>query len=205
MSAYGMTGYLENAGMWLGNLKRELLWHPVGFSRRPAVRRAPSWSWASLDARVGFAIGSLGDGDGPLRSPKYKFSLLSVRSDLVTMKAMSWPIGRVQESDERAWERASFPYDMMLPSGKVFAHGLLDLDNRDSILNSPGILTYVHVAGDQHPSGVIVHSAPTRGSGAYHVPEVTRIGVATIFQTHGPLLFPDVFDHGEDDVLYISQ
>ncbi len=201
----GATGYLYNAGMWTANMKRKLLWYTVGFSRRPVAKRAPSWSWASLDAHIGFVNGSLGDGDGPLRSPRYKFSLLSVQSDLVTMKAMSWRIGGIQQPDDRSWKRASFPYDLLLPNGKVFAHGLLDLDNRDSILSTPGILMYVHVAGDQHPSGLIVRAAPTGGFEAYQVPGVTRIGVATIFETHGQLLISDVIDHGEDDVLYISQ
>lgn len=49
------------AGMWLGSLPRELLWYTQfrGLSvvknrryARPEVWRAPSWSWASMEADV---------------------------------------------------------------------------------------------------------------------------------------------------------
>ena len=43
------------AGLWRKNLESQLRWqrtHSPGTIERPAVYRAPSWSWASIDGRV---------------------------------------------------------------------------------------------------------------------------------------------------------
>ncbi|KAE8449325.1 hypothetical protein EG329_008226 [Mollisiaceae sp. DMI_Dod_QoI] len=51
------TDYL--AGLWKDSLLQELLWYvPVGNepTRIPVKSRAPTWSWASLDAEINFVI-----------------------------------------------------------------------------------------------------------------------------------------------------
>ena len=47
------TDYL--AGLWRHGLLEQLLWHVESYdqSRRPLEYRAPSWSWASIDAPIG--------------------------------------------------------------------------------------------------------------------------------------------------------
>ncbi|KAK0709390.1 heterokaryon incompatibility protein-domain-containing protein, partial [Lasiosphaeria miniovina] len=51
MAAHVPAGsYIPEAGTWSGNMERELLWLvESGIARRPATKRAPTWSWASLD------------------------------------------------------------------------------------------------------------------------------------------------------------
>ncbi|PNY23155.1 Uncharacterized protein TCAP_06896 [Tolypocladium capitatum] len=46
------TEYL--AGMWMAMLPGGLLWNVCGIGSRPAAYRAPSWSWAAVDATVNF-------------------------------------------------------------------------------------------------------------------------------------------------------
>jgi hypothetical protein len=53
--------YLPFAGMWYGDLPKELLWYPDGGERKAiADRRAPTWSWGAIDAEVGFYRGDTG-------------------------------------------------------------------------------------------------------------------------------------------------
>lgn len=45
--------YIPSAGMWEGNLQHDLLWQVIdGPTYTPIKYRAPTWSWASLDARI---------------------------------------------------------------------------------------------------------------------------------------------------------
>lgn len=46
------------AGLWRGSLIEELCWNCVGRVQKPQVYRAPSWSWASVDAQVSLMSGS---------------------------------------------------------------------------------------------------------------------------------------------------
>ena len=51
------TGFTYLAGLWAEHLLFNLLWFVRrGPGRRPAVYRAPSWSWAALDGNVGHDI-----------------------------------------------------------------------------------------------------------------------------------------------------
>jgi hypothetical protein len=45
------TGYQYVAGMWRESLLEDLCWWPV-YRRRLDETRAPTWSWASVDARI---------------------------------------------------------------------------------------------------------------------------------------------------------
>ncbi|KAI1386674.1 heterokaryon incompatibility protein-domain-containing protein [Hypoxylon trugodes] len=48
-----ITGDKYLAGLWDSNILQHLLWYcRTGESRRPGSYRAPTWSWASVDARV---------------------------------------------------------------------------------------------------------------------------------------------------------
>ena len=56
------TGYRYLAGIWdrgtsgMGITMMELLWHaisPGAYLQRPRIRRAPSWSWVSIDHSIG--------------------------------------------------------------------------------------------------------------------------------------------------------
>ncbi|TVY80654.1 hypothetical protein LSUE1_G004910, partial [Lachnellula suecica] len=40
------------AGVWRSHLMHDLFWNTVGSASKPKEYRAPSWSWASLDARI---------------------------------------------------------------------------------------------------------------------------------------------------------
>ena len=45
--------YIPSAGIWKGNLKHDLLWQVNdGLASMPSKYRAPTWSWASLEARI---------------------------------------------------------------------------------------------------------------------------------------------------------
>lgn len=40
------------AGLWRHHLKHDLFWQTIGVTKKPDKYRAPSWSWASVDAQV---------------------------------------------------------------------------------------------------------------------------------------------------------
>jgi hypothetical protein len=53
-----ITGDKYLAGLWKQTLRKDLLWEMAGefLSARPMRYRAPSWSWASVDARSGIVF-----------------------------------------------------------------------------------------------------------------------------------------------------
>ena len=58
-SSHGVQDYL--AGLWRIDLHRQLLWKAHGAKARPEAPHAPSWSWASTDARITFPYGNWQD------------------------------------------------------------------------------------------------------------------------------------------------
>ena len=52
------------AGLWSKDLPNNLLWGVTSEGRRPPTYRAPSWSWASLDGRLGALDKSFNSRDG---------------------------------------------------------------------------------------------------------------------------------------------
>ncbi len=69
----------------------------------------------------------------------------------------------------------------------VFAHGTLDLDNRDGVLSKGYRLLYLHVTYTSHPNGLILAMPPSQGT-----EEVwERVGVATLFRLSGPPILDD--------------
>lgn len=211
---YVNSRYLASAGMWPENLKRELLWYVEGgIPRYPQAYRAPTWSWASLDAKIGYIKGSRGGGGVPeplslvdncdvITSP-----LIGAKNmrEFLKLRGPHREIHKVQKLDNDDWSRASFPYDILSRDGKIFAHGILDLDNRDNLLASlPGKeLIYLHLVNDQHPSGLILvrkrmmtTSWDEEGEGTRsHTPGIwMRVGAATVFQTSAELIDSESVD-----------
>lgn len=43
------------AGIWLSHLPLALCWNAVGSIQRPKIYRAPTWSWAGIDGKIGYA------------------------------------------------------------------------------------------------------------------------------------------------------
>ena len=213
--------YISRAGMWLGNISREMLWYvESGIARQPRQWRAPTWSWASLDANIGFLKGNHYDPRVievltkalPLPFKFFDVSAPSTtgaefltehhKNDLfgtATLDRGVVSFGRVQAYTERIGgirridsDWVSFPYKVLDEHGDIFAHGILDLDNRDNLLASlshpSNAFRYLHVAHDQHPSGLIIRGRNQTGRCHWE-----RVGVATIFETHGSLVREENF------------
>jgi hypothetical protein len=128
--------YVAFAGMWKGNLKRDLLWQvrdgPTSIS---AKYRAPSWSWASLDAKIYWHQGF---GDLKLSQSTVSpapFDVLDIadidvttgESHALKIKARIKLLAFIMETyhDER-WVkgvRITFPYDLFIPTSKLAQHG----------------------------------------------------------------------------------
>jgi hypothetical protein len=54
------------AGLWKGDLARDLLWHVTSTGTRPSGYQAPSWSWASVEGAVVFNNSGARSSDSPL-------------------------------------------------------------------------------------------------------------------------------------------
>ncbi|EPE31036.1 hypothetical protein GLAREA_04003 [Glarea lozoyensis ATCC 20868] len=112
--------YIDYAGLWSEYLQHGLLWQVRdGAIEKPKEYRAPSWSWAALDGRLGwnefknfakpshfhndFAVLEIGSG----KSDENKF---------LKVKATILPIDLVLECDEDdRWvygSRSNFPHDL---------------------------------------------------------------------------------------------
>ena len=213
--------YISQAGMWQGNISREVLWYvDSGIARQPRQWRAPTWSWASLDANIGFIKGNHYDPRGievltkalPLPFKFFNASTPSatgaesltecgknVLFETASSDREAANFGRVQAYTERIGgirridrDWISFPYEVLDERGDIFAHGILDLDNRDNLLASlshpSNAFRYLHVAHDQHPSGLIIRGRNQTGRCHWE-----RVGVATIFETHGSLVREENF------------
>ncbi|KAK0707905.1 heterokaryon incompatibility protein-domain-containing protein [Lasiosphaeris hirsuta] len=182
--------YLSASGVWYGDIANQLLWYVESGIPRRVPGRAPSWSWASLDAAIGFRRGSRGP-------PKSGSS-----GELCRVQGSYRPVAVVKRVDELNWKRAGFPYDILGFDGQIFAHGVLDLDNRDDVLRSGSPFFYLHVSNEQHPSGLLLAIKATTSLAstlcAFNAAElVSRVGVATIFHTSGETINPAVFQATE--------
>jgi len=109
------------------------------------------------------------------------------------------PIERIRRVDEHNWKHASFPYAILGSDNRLFAYGIMDLDNRDDVLRSDLAFWYFHISNQQHPSGLILRQVPS--SGTWRVTSAERVAeravVATIFQTSGEAINPDFFQEKE--------
>jgi hypothetical protein len=235
--------YISFAGMWRNNLHRELLWYVERGTRvRPPAhdkRNAPTWSWASLDVRVGFVIGSRStrerssshveltqekvrkdDPTGSSRpsqvdwseenNPFRVISLGTAYPDIspvtarnyIEIDALSRSISRityvVDEGDYLTYvDRLTFPYSLFVGQEEgevvVFAHALLDLDNRDNLLSETKPLIYAHVSDEQYPSGLVLQRKDGERSPSGR--EIwSRVGVATIFHKKGDKILDPPFE-----------
>lgn len=125
MSATINDTYITTAGMWKANLKHDLLWQVVsGPATTPSKYRAPSWSWASLDARLQWWEGLVfPKASLPLKS-QASFDVLDViefgpedaQKSMLKVKAILKPLVTIRECTyEDRWvygDRGSFPYDV---------------------------------------------------------------------------------------------
>jgi hypothetical protein len=191
--------YLPLSGMWFGDLASQLLWYVESGVPRAVPGRAPSWSWASLDAKIGFIKGSR-SGNAP--TPAVQIRTIPDREELCALFGSRTSISSMRRVNEQEWKRASFPYNIMGLDGQIFAHGILDLDNRDDILRFGTRLWYFHISNEQHPSGLIVsypiHTEEELRSDALDLLSLSgakRIGVATIFQTSGETIHSATFQY----------
>lgn len=106
------------AGMWYRHLPRGLLWE-VGslLEPRPSQYRAPSWSWASVNGRISFAVGASSEDDPDLQ-------ILSIDSELIEPTA---PCGNLKSASitVRGWIRRLYWTDLSTT--------LLELDESESV------------------------------------------------------------------------
>jgi hypothetical protein len=129
MTAAINDAYISFAGMWRGHINHDLLWQVSDGPRSiPATYRAPSWSWASLDAKISWA-------DAPVQTkPSHSsvspalFNVLDVidfsagiaYSYFLKLKARLKPLAFITECDnDERWvfgSRTTFPYDLFIPT-----------------------------------------------------------------------------------------
>jgi len=189
--------YLGRQATWQGNIANELLWYvESGVPRR--LPDSPTWSWASLDAPISFVKDkrsvSNPDQDSSVLpfSASYDFEIEQLR---VTGFLVN--ITRLELVQDQRYKRASFPYDVVGGNNnRLFAHGKLDMDNRDNILGMDGLeFWYVHVLDKQQPSGLLLQ----RPTGvAADVNEFRRAGIATVFHLSGELMDLELFERQLD-------
>lgn len=127
--------YITFAGMWRSHINHDLMWQVQdGPTSVPRTYRAPSWSWASIDARIGWT-------DGPVKpKPSHSsvmmasFDVLDIadgsvgvsESQFIKVKANLKPLAFITEceNDER-WvygSRGTFPYDLFIPNPNSAQH-----------------------------------------------------------------------------------
>jgi hypothetical protein len=127
MEAAINDSYINFAGMWRGHIKYDLLWHVKDGTRsKPAKYRAPSWSWASIDAGIAW-------NDGPVEPKLSHSSLTSTpfevleisdaisgvsQSHFIKVRACLKHLAFITECDnDERWvygSRGTFPYDIYI-------------------------------------------------------------------------------------------
>jgi hypothetical protein len=206
MSSAVQDRYLEFAGIWTKKLRVELLWHVRdGLTSTPWEYRAPSWSWAALDAKIGWheLVVKKSDKHEVLQEANLEVREISGElKNVLRMLGVIQPISRIEEcdSDDR-WlygEKGNFPYDMYISTSTSMQHfplnspstegehaeekfleGRLDLDDKDSLTRSNKFLGYVHVSSNCRPSGLVLERIKETES------VWKRVGVATMFDNDG--------------------
>ncbi|KAI1371341.1 HET-domain-containing protein [Hypoxylon crocopeplum] len=203
--------YVPYAGMWLHNLRKELLWHSSGFGSicRPAQWRAPSWSWASLEGDLIFWQRSFRSTESALPGSllynlgRHHFEVLGTdkadpdpRSEtrgFLTVRTLAKHISRIRRLGKTPGKRVFFPYDLSMviqktdgeESGeKVFAHGRLDIDGDGEHIQEEedNSLMYLHIDGEMRATGLILQKISKDSSvEATGVNIWRRLGIATLF------------------------
>jgi hypothetical protein len=129
MSANIHDTYIPFAGMWKHNLKHDLLWQfedsPVLV---PSKYRAPTWSWASLDAKVIWSKGHVSPSSSHSSISRALFEVLIISDNaemvegnhFLKVRAFLKPLSFASECDyDDRWfygDRGVFPYDLFVPA-----------------------------------------------------------------------------------------
>ncbi|CAM1506077.1 Fc.00g057180.m01.CDS01 [Cosmosporella sp. VM-42] len=208
MSAAVADTYLPFAGMWKRDLAKQLLWYTDGGPKTKVPGfDAPSWSWAHIDAKIGFIRGTT-DCQLPkaLRKTKFKSEVTHVGPENTSRpgenylevtgfcKALS-AIKHFDDDDEFLVEmRSEYPFDLVVgrddqEDHPILAHGSLDLANAGNIIDSGKKIFYLHLETEYHPTGLILAQDADAGN------LFRRIGVATIFG--GEILLDPPFDRSD--------
>jgi hypothetical protein len=213
--------YIPFAGMWVSNLRTELLWRPWnGIPSYAPEYRAPSWSWAAVDGGIVFPMQQSSHAVRRWYGDEMEVKRFGERMDdgvvgtrnYLKVRAHVQLIGSMVERDRsNLWavvDNGAFPFSFRTNGnrenndgghgGDIFAHGYLDKDNTDSLLDTVGTtadFVYVHICNSLQPTGLILKqnrplppkssSSPsgTRTSNAAESSGVwTRAGVATVFR-----------------------
>lgn len=127
MTAVINDAYINFAGMWRGHINHDLLWQVRDGPRSiPATYRAPSWSWASLDAKIGWTDGPVQTKPSHLSVSPASFDVLDIvdfragiaYSHFLKLKARLKPLAFITECDnDERWvygSRATFPFDLFI-------------------------------------------------------------------------------------------
>lgn len=180
------------AGLWRGDLHRGLLWQAEGVSLRKDASepyRAPSWSWASLDGRIGWrqanwdstTSSSLEILHAEVHVPGLDPTGCVVSGHL-DVSAMMFPVHWICEVDEYArWfsgDRATYPYDLEIGGSKI-GEGHLDLDDLGRL---SGELWFLEIHPGGRPAGLIVESVEDNNR---EVDVFRRGGIATLKDMDG--------------------
>ena len=223
--------YIRSAGMWLSNLRRELLWNVrLGEAKRPDIWRAPSWSWAAVEGQISLFQRDFRDSQQSLSGTllnylsQHTFQALEVDRDhsgsrwavpgYLKVRSLTKQFSRLLKHGDIKGGRSFFPYDLIVddPSGrheltsevKVFAHGKLDLEDCTNRITSPDVFLYLHVNDDARATGLILQAQ------AYNYARQpyawSRVGTASLFldRSATPVL-NDTFnyDHTPQEILLI--
>jgi hypothetical protein len=186
--------FWPGAGVWEEDLAQQLLWYvESGKPRRPPVVRAPSWSWASLDASISFVKGTRTcPNPDPLHSQLPWITTLHPTpggKHLLIVEAITINIAIIQEA--KTSDRHGYSHELQKQDGTICGHAILDFQDQKTLtsgLSYSGAtetrLIYLHLANHQHPSGLIVLREELHSKNLKR-PRDTRIGVATIFELGG--------------------
>ncbi|KAI1135697.1 heterokaryon incompatibility protein-domain-containing protein [Hypoxylon sp. FL0543] len=203
--------YIPYAGMWLHNLRSELLWHTSAFGNtsRPSQWRAPSWSWASVEGNLVFwqrsfrSASSSVPGSLLYNLGRHPFEVLatdkaypdpsSETRGFLKVQALAKRIREMRRLDKVTNKRSFFPYDLFIAAQgldggkesteKVFAHGRLDVESdKEGIHGSDGSLIYLHIDGEVRATGLILQRVRSGVDSMATGTEVwRRVGIATLF------------------------
>lgn len=197
--------YIACAGMWRSHFKRELLW-TVGFgkAKKPPVPRAPSWSWASLEAHTNFVDSLLHgiersvpesldlhlktnpfevlqlSGDPGMNTPTTRHQQGHVRIKTLTTMLDSRTVRLETPTKWRNFFPVNF-YPQSRAEGEeqpVIAHGKFDLENETP---RNGALLYAHVGVSSRITGLVLECV---GDGDLESSLWKRVGVASLFEDH---------------------
>ena len=184
--------YIPFAGMWRGNLKRELLWQslPPLPIQRPESYGAPSWSWASAGADVRWLRKKL-DNDIEMPTIQYSFDVLDYGNQHPKCKAYNYlevqgftkSISRIVPTDSSSSGSSSwrsieyyFPFSLQVvdANGRHVKFGSARLDLKDYVPREGAQLLYLHIT-ERYPSGLLLERSDTTEQIWF------RIGIASIF------------------------